>query len=105
MLCCAFVLSLAAGPAFGRAAPPPPPSGIVIHLWGPDSVTSHILPESGGGGASGANASTGAAATTGTNAGNNGYDPSWGDIAHQMFVVGDPAQEGAAALPKGKAGN
>lgn len=96
---CALALIFSAaftGPAFARGeGQTPPPSGVVIHLFGPDSVTTHFLsPGPGGdtkpgtaGGAGGASAS-----------------PSWHDIMHQMFVTGDPAQEGPAALSKGKNG-
>jgi hypothetical protein len=102
-----LALSLAA-PAFARMEPTPPPSGIVVHLFGPDSVTSHILP--GAEGSSGADAAKGPAAAGGSSgasggaAADSGNSPTWHDIAHQMFVVGDPSQEGAAALAKGKGG-
>ena len=110
----ALALGLAAAPTYAREAPNPPPSGIVIHLFGPNSVSSHFLP-------TGPEAQSGNAASTATErqstSGTPGATPangqaaapesgpSWGDIAHQMFVTGDPSQEGAAALPKGKAGN
>lgn len=96
---CALALSLAISPAFARQPPSPPPSGIVVHLFGPNSVTSNILPTTSG--------SPGPSGTSGAgNAANGATDsPSWSAIAHQMFVTGDPAQEGAAAFPKGRAGN
>ena len=104
-----FVIGLAAAPAYARQTPPAPPSGIVVHLFGPNSLSSHILPTepeaapagnttAGSAPASGQAAASGAAPAASTYTG-----PTWGEVAHQMFVVGDPAQEGAAALPKGKA--
>jgi len=96
----ALMLSLAAAQAFARPQPVPPPSGIVVHLFGPDSLASHILPTAPGSApASQTGTAAGSAPAASTTSG-----PSWGDVAHQMFVTGDPAQEGAAALPKGKAG-
>jgi len=41
----ATVLALGlAAPACARPQPVPPPSGIVVHLFGPNSLSSHILP-------------------------------------------------------------
>jgi hypothetical protein len=117
-----LLAGFAAGPAYARITPTPPPSGIVIHLWGPPSVSSTTPPAAqatmpeGNARSSPLNhetdtavpaiglppASTTANATAPENPAN---DPSWGDIAHQMFVTGDPAQEGRAALPKGRAGS
>jgi hypothetical protein len=109
-LAAALALGLAAAPAYARQSPTPQPSGIVVHLFGPDSIASHILPTvaepaapaspatgtaPAGGQPPGQNAATPAAATS--------SGPTWGDVAHQTFVTGDPAEEGAAALPKGKA--
>lgn len=103
MLGCVLALSLAA-PAFARMEPTPPPSGIVVHLFGPDSVTSHILP--GAKGSSGTDTATdGKTGTSGGEAATQAPAPTVHDILHQMFVVGDPSQEGAAALAKGKGGN
>jgi hypothetical protein len=39
------VFWLAAGAALAKPMPEPPPSGIVVHLFGPDSITSNILPQ------------------------------------------------------------
>lgn len=107
MLGCALSLSLSA-PAFARIEPTPPPSGIVVHLFGPDSVTSHIMPSTGGssGGdtAKGATTADGKTSTPGEPAAAQAPAPTVHDILHQMFVVGDPSQEGAAALSKGKTG-
>jgi hypothetical protein len=82
------LLFLAAAPlALARQNPEPPPSGEVVHLFGPDSVISHVLPTTPGTG------------TTATPAGAqpSTYDePAMGDILHQMFVTGDP---NAPSLP------
>jgi hypothetical protein len=101
----AFALGLATAPAFARPQPVPPPSGIVYHLFGPDSLSSHILPSAPQAAPASPAGSTPAngAATPAASPASTPSGPSWGDVAHQMFVTGDPAQEGAAALPKGKA--
>jgi hypothetical protein len=117
LLCCSLALSLAAVPAFARDATKVPPSGITIHLFGPTSVTSQImstLPGAGsshaGNTATGGTVAGGGATSGGTAGAANASDnaasdsPTWHDVVHQMFVVGDPAQEGAAALSKGKSG-
>lgn len=101
LLGCALALGLAI-PAFARQPPTPPPSGIVIHLFGPNSITSNILPTTPG--SPGPSGSGTAAGGSGTAANGATDSPSWSSIAHQMFVTGDPAQEGANALPKGRAG-
>lgn len=44
--------------------PKPVPSGIVIHLFGPDSPAGTLVP--------------------------NGMAPTTGNILHQMFITGDP---------------
>jgi hypothetical protein len=98
-----LALSLAA-PAFARMEPTPPPSGIVVHLFGPNSVTSHIMPSAPGAAPAAGSTTTDGKTTTAGEPAPAAPAPSWGDIAHQMFVVGDPAQEGANALAKGKTG-
>lgn len=113
-LTAALALGLAtlglAAPAYARVEPTPPPSGIVFHLFGPDSITSHILPSGPPAQTTPGGAAPAAAGTASTGAQPAGTTapvspgPSWGDVAHQMFVTGDPAQEGAAQLPKGKSG-
>jgi len=104
--------SLATAPAYARMVPNPPPSGIVIHLFGPNSVTSHILPTAPSaqtpGAAPTANGTQAAGPSTAAGSGPTpapAPGPTWGDVAHQMFVTGDPAQENANALAKGKAGH
>ena len=64
--------------------PTPKPSGIVIHLFGPDSVTTLC------------------SADEPRPAGPPPV-PSFGAILHQMFVTGDPTQKPGAAFPKGRA--
>lgn len=91
----AALFCIFAAPAAARVPPPPPPSGVVVHLFGPDSLSSHILPAGPGGQAGGPQNSLG---------GQPYVEPSWGAVAHQIFVTGDPAQEGQAALAKGKMG-
>lgn len=103
-----FALGFAAAPAFARQPPPAPPSGIVVHLFGPNSLSSHILPSAAeampAGSATGSAPASGQTAAQGsTPAAGTSSSPSWGDVAHAMFVTGDPAEEGAAVLPKGKA--
>ncbi|MDR3520102.1 MAG: hypothetical protein P4L54_00655 [Acidocella sp.] len=71
---------------FGAAAlagpqPNPPPSGVVVHLFGQDSVMSNVLPTT---------AATALGATSSAAPGTPAAEPTLGDIAHQMFVVGDP---------------
>lgn len=99
----ALALGLAAAPACARQLPNPPPSGIVIHLFGPNSVTSHIMPATpqAAPGTTRAATPTSSEPTAATPA---APSPTFGDIAHQLFVTGNPAQEGPAALPKGKTG-
>ena len=83
-----FTFLLWAGAAQARLNPTPPPSGIVVHLFGQNSVASHILPTGGGK----ATPDGGTANTA----------PSTQDILRQMFVTGDPNQKPGAALAKGK---
>jgi hypothetical protein len=74
--------------AQARPDPAPKPSGIVIHLFGTNSVTAHMLPTAP------AHAGSSAAAAS---------PSSFGAILHQMFVTGDPDQKPGAALSKGRA--
>jgi hypothetical protein len=93
--------------------PTPPPSGIVVHLFGPDSIMSNMTDLPGeivkptpkpngappgivqpGSSQSGAaqpagNAAPSAAAGTSTPSGSY-EEPTVGQVLHQMFVVGDP---------------
>jgi hypothetical protein len=93
----AIVLAALASPAAARQDPAPPPSGIVVHLFGPDSLSSHVLPSA-----------PGAKPAAGAPAASNGAaypEPSLGDVLHQMFVTGDPDQLPGQALAKGRAAN
>ncbi len=94
-----LLLGLASVPATARPAPSPPPSGEVLHLFGPNSVTSNIMPA---GPAAGADKGSGTQASSAAT--NQGSGMTLGQIAHEMFVTGNPAQEGAAILPKGRSG-
>jgi len=94
-----LALSLAAGlPAMATARqdPTPPPSGIVVHLFGQDSVMSNVLPTAPAGAQiaapAGAQGTTGqAGAASGGVAAEPAYvEPTTGEILHQMFVTGDP---------------
>ena len=64
--------------AQARLQPAPPPSGIVVHLFGPDSVLQSVAPAL-------ASAPPAGAAPAGPQA-----EPTWGNVLHQMFVTGDP---------------
>jgi hypothetical protein len=80
----AAALAAWAAPAIARQDPSPPPSGIVVHLFGPSGVTNKILP-----------AGTGSGTTAA---------PSTGAILHQMFVTGDPDATPGQSRPKGRQG-
>jgi hypothetical protein len=98
ILSTAILASLWALPALARPDPIPPPSGIVVHLFGPGSVTSNILPTG-----NAPNAQAGS--TPNAQGGSTHYvEPSTHDILHQMFVTGDPDQKPGANIPKGRAG-
>jgi hypothetical protein len=95
--------------AHARQPPNPPPSGIVIHLFGPNSITSNILPTAPVARAAGAastgpvNATSGGAAAP---AAAPAYvEPSTSDILHQMFVTGDPNLKPGQNFAKGRTGN
>jgi hypothetical protein len=106
---------LAAGlavPALARQNPPPPPSGIVIHLFGPDSITSKILPTAP---AASAPAAPAPAAPVASMAGGAvmapapqaaaapAYQaPSLHDVLRQMFITGDPDQKTGQDLAPGR---
>jgi hypothetical protein len=83
---------LAAKPAAARQNPTPPPSGIVIHLFGQDSLMSNVLPDMASPAApmpTGNVAAPGATAP-GAAQSSNDVEPTLGDVLHQMFVTGDP---------------
>ncbi len=110
----ALLASMAAVPALARQDPTPPPSGIVVHLFGPDSVASHILPTTPSSPQAGQTGQTGqteqAAPQSGEAQGastpaQTTAGPSVGDILHQMFVTGDPAQDGKPNFSSGRGGS
>ena len=89
-LCIVLAALCGAGAAQARQPPNPPPSGQVVHLFGPGSVASQFLP--------GGNA----AAPTGSG-GSSGYvEPTTSEILHQMFVTGDPGQKPGQAISTGR---
>lgn len=101
-----------AGGAEARQDPAPKPSGIVVHLFGPDSIMSKITPDLPGETPQPATAQTGTAQPTAGQPGagqlgggevttasvtaanasqpDESDSPSLGAVLHQMFVVGDP---------------
>jgi hypothetical protein len=83
-----------AGAAQARQPPNPPPSGQVVHLFGPGSIASQFLP----GGKS-------AATPTGTNGSSRYVEPTTSEILHQMFVTGDPGQKPGQAISTGRSKN
>ncbi len=94
LMTAAALFLAAAGIAHASRNPTPPPSGIVVHLFGPNSIMSNIAPDLPGETAKPAAPSqtAGSTATTASSASSveTSDDPSWHDILHQMFVVGDP---------------
>ncbi len=97
----AALLLASAGIAHASRNPTPPPSGIVVHLFGPQGIMTPILPQDDtahgtqgqtGGQAPSAGSAPGAtaAATDSANSLQTSDDPSIHDILHQMFVTGDP---------------
>jgi hypothetical protein len=89
--------------AEARQQPAPPPSGIVVHLFGPDSVASNFLPTGGSGNAAQGNKAEGTQA--GASAGGaQSTGPTMHGILHEMFVTGDPNMTPGQAFSKGKTG-
>jgi hypothetical protein len=86
-----MLASLWALPALARPDPTPPPSGIVVHIFGPGSVTSNMLP-------------TGGTSKAPPGSPTHYTEPSMHDILQKMFVTGDPNQKPGASIPKGRAG-
>jgi hypothetical protein len=105
--------ALPAGAAMARNNPAPPPSGEVIHLFGPDSVFNNIIPNTESSAAApaakaaAAPANAPAATPSSTKAGTPASASSgggWGDVLHQMFVTGDPNVPASERLSKGRTG-
>ncbi len=88
---CIFSATLCGAVAAQAHQPPtPPPSGIVVHLFGPGSLATHFLPSG---------------ATTPASPNGGGYvEPTTGDILRQMFITGDPNQKPGETLSKGRNG-
>jgi hypothetical protein len=90
----AALLLASAGIAHASRNPTPPPSGIVVHLFGPHGVMTPILPDDDTShttaGQNTAHGATGGASTGSANSLQTSDDPSLHDILHQMFVTGDP---------------
>jgi hypothetical protein len=93
-LCAAAALFATAGMAEARQDPPAKPSGIVVHLFGPNSVSSQFLPSAASPPAHGNHQAPANAAA---------QEPGFGGILRQMFVTGDPNREPGQALSKGRA--
>lgn len=90
-----------AGAAQARLQPEAPPSGIVVHLFGPDSVLRNVAPalasapvgpQAGGSRAEGSQSvgSQAVGSQAGVSPAGAQTEPSWGNVLHQMFVTGDP---------------
>jgi hypothetical protein len=86
-----ILVGLAASPALARQSPPPPPSGIVVHLFGQNSVMSQIMPTPSAT-APGKQTDNGTGQSKG-GVTQNAAEPTFGGILHQMFVTGDPADK------------
>lgn len=89
----ACLASLITLPAMADRTPQPKPSGITIHLFGPDLVTTDNSPTSTSSNGSQAAAGSPQAAQP---------EPTMSQVLHEMFVTGDPAQDGKPQFPRGK---
>jgi hypothetical protein len=101
----AMVLAVQTQTALASRNPQPPPSGVVVHLFGPDSVLGNMAPAAPAGPVSGVARAvpTGAAQPPGGGAAAHPGDPSMHDILRQMFVTGNPDQKPGAMLATGRA--
>jgi hypothetical protein len=93
----AAMLLASASLAHATRNPNPPPSGIVVHLFGPHGIMTPLLPDDGTGhstpGQNGGSAPTAGSASAAQGSANSlqtSDDPDIHDILHQMFVTGDP---------------
>lgn len=102
LLSTGVLASLWAFPALAHQDPSPPPSGVVVHLFGPNSVMSNMLPT---GSAPHTSAPAGGASKTVPAGELDDTEPSMHDILRQMFVTGDPNQKPGAGFAKGKTGS
>lgn len=87
----AGLISLAAFPALAEKNPQPKPSGIVIHVFGPQMLTISAAQDKSG------------TASTSQAPGASPESISLGQAMHEMFVTGDPAQDGKPHFPRGRA--
>ncbi|HEY1855847.1 hypothetical protein [Acidocella sp.] len=92
IFCAAAAFLAISSAAQARPDPAPKPSGVVVHLFGPNSMTAHLLPTAPAHAGGSAAAPATAAAPS-----------SFGAVLHQMFVTGDPNQKPGASLSKGRA--
>lgn len=99
----ACLASLIALPAMADRNPQPKPSGITIHLFGPNLITtSNPSSDSSASGEAASGQGAGQSATiNGTSAAQP--EPTMSEVLHEMFVTGDPADKGKAQFPRGKA--
>jgi hypothetical protein len=113
-----FFVSAAVPALAAPRTAPPPPSGEVIHLFGPQGVLTNAIPlpgitppaapPAGPSGAPGTVASATpappAATTAATPAAAQSYpEPTLGAVLHQMFITGDP--NAGPGFPQGRKGN
>ena len=93
----ACLASLIALPAMAGRDPVLKPSGIVIHLFGPNFMTDSNSPsgtapsQPASGGLSSANPAA------------NQPEPTMSQVLHQLFVTGDPAQDSTPHFLHGRA--
>jgi hypothetical protein len=107
-----LVLDASAALAAPRTAPPPP-SGVVVHLFGPQGVWADLAPVVGGTpaapmaaaqGAAVASTAASAPASPAPAAAPASYpEPTLGAVLHQMFVTGDP--NAGPGFAQGRKGN
>jgi hypothetical protein len=77
--------------ALARQEPTPPPSGVVVHLFGQDSVMSNVLPTAPVRPAVSGQIYPGAGPQADGAPAQGAYvEPTMGDVLHQLFVTGDP---------------
>jgi hypothetical protein len=86
------LLIASAGTAHAYRNPEPPPSGVVVHLFGPNGIFSDLPGESAKPSTPGqsTDATTPGSAPAATTGVETSEDPSWHAILDQLFIVGDP---------------
>jgi hypothetical protein len=113
-----FFVSAAVPALAAPRTAPPPPSGEVVHLFGPQGVWANIAPLAGvtqapppagaapspaPAGAAAAGAATVASSAAPAAPGASYPEPSLGAVLHQMFVTGDP--NAGPGFAQGRKGN